>query len=76
MNEPGRARAVLSTQDFTLIREAVLFYMQTHEGQPKIDRYSHLYHRLGSVADCAAAHCPPDQYPPAQGLPAVRLTQD
>jgi len=31
MSEPARARAVLSTEDFKLIKEAVLFYLKAHE---------------------------------------------
>lgn len=50
MTEPTRARAVLSTQDFKLVREAVLFYMKEHQGQPEAEKFSHLYHRLGSAA--------------------------
>ena len=50
MSEPARARAVLSTEDFKLIQEAVLFYIQAHEDDPKSSKFSHLYHRLGSAA--------------------------
>ena len=50
MKEPQRARAVLSTQDFQLVREAVLFYMQAHQGKER-EKFTHLYHRLGSVAE-------------------------
>ena len=49
MTQPASARAVLSTQDFHLVREAVLFYMKSHQGQPEVEKFSHLYHRLGSA---------------------------
>lgn len=47
--EPGRARAVLSNQDFKLLQDAVLFYMRAHEQDPITSRYSNLYHRLGTA---------------------------
>lgn len=50
LREPTRARAVLSTQDFKLIREAVLFYLKAHEDTPQSVQFSNLYHRLGSAA--------------------------
>jgi len=49
MAEPARARAVLSTEDFKLIREAVLHYLKAIEDQPESVKFSHLYHRLGSA---------------------------
>jgi hypothetical protein len=48
--EPKRARAVLSTQDFDLIREAVLFYLQNNVDKEGTAKFSNLYHRLGSAA--------------------------
>lgn len=48
ISQPG-ARAVLSTDDFKLVRQAVLFYMQSHSDQPEVEKFSHLYHRLGSA---------------------------
>lgn len=50
MSEPARARAVLSTQDFKLVREALLFYMTAHADNSEAAKFSHLYHRLGSVS--------------------------
>lgn len=47
--EPARARAVLSNEDFKLLREAVLFYLKAHEDDPISSKYSNLYHRLGSA---------------------------
>ncbi|MCX7285326.1 MAG: hypothetical protein NTX28_15015 [Novosphingobium sp.] len=49
MAEPARARAVLSTEDFKLIREAVLHYLKAIEDQPESIKFSNLYHRLGSA---------------------------
>jgi len=50
MSEPARARAVLSNEDFKLLKEAVRFYLQHHEDAPDSSKYSHLYHRLGTAA--------------------------
>ncbi|WP_353228346.1 hypothetical protein [Novosphingobium sp.] len=49
MAEPQRARAVLSTEDFKLIREAVLHYIKHIEDTPESVKFSNLYHRLGSA---------------------------
>ena len=48
MSEPARARALLSTADFRLIRDAVVYWMQNNEDDPKTAKFSLLYHRLGS----------------------------
>ncbi|MBS0253918.1 MAG: hypothetical protein JSS36_01580 [Proteobacteria bacterium] len=50
MPEPARARAVFSTEDFKLLREAVRHYIQTHEDEPETAKFVHLFHRLGSGA--------------------------
>jgi len=50
MSEPTRARAVLSTDDFKLLMEAVRFYLQANEDAPDSSKYSNLYHRLGTAA--------------------------
>jgi hypothetical protein len=50
MSEPARSRAVLSSEDFKLLQEAVRFYIQHHEDDPISSKYSNLYHRLGSAA--------------------------
>lgn len=47
--EPTRARAVLSTEDFKLLQEAVRFYIERHQDDPISSKYSSLYHRLGSA---------------------------
>lgn len=49
MSEPSRARAVLSSNDFALLREAVLHYLKVVEDTPKSIEFSALYHRLGSA---------------------------
>ena len=50
MAELQRARAVLSTEDFRLIREAVLSHLKQIEDSPESVKFSNLYHRLGSAA--------------------------
>jgi len=49
VTEPARSRAVLSNEDFKLLREAVLFYLKAIEDTPESVKYSNLYHRLGSA---------------------------
>jgi len=49
MPEPARSRAVLSTDDFKLLQEAVRYYIQQHEDAPDASKYVNLYHRLGSA---------------------------
>ena len=49
MSEPARSRAVLSTEDFKLLKEAVRFYLQNNEDSPDSSKYSNRYHRLGSA---------------------------
>ncbi|MGE4323744.1 MAG: hypothetical protein AB7E60_12050 [Sphingobium sp.] len=48
-SEPTRSRAVLSNEDFTLLQEAVRFYVQQRGDDPARSKYSNLYHRLGSA---------------------------
>jgi hypothetical protein len=50
MSEPSRARAVLSTEDFTLLREALVYYLKVVEDTPDSKKFARLYHRLGSAA--------------------------
>lgn len=50
MTEPQRSRAVFSTEDFMLIREAVAHYLNEVKDRPESIKYAHLYHRLGRVA--------------------------
>ncbi|UZK65823.1 hypothetical protein [Sphingomonas sp. M1-B02] len=49
--EPQRSRAVFSTEDFRLIREAVGSHLQKIRDEPDSIKFSHLYHRLGRIAD-------------------------
>ncbi len=49
MAEPTRSRAVLSNEDFKLLKEAVRFYLQHNGDSPESAKYSNLYHRLGSA---------------------------
>ena len=47
--EPSRARPTFSTDDFRLLRAAVLAHLKTPEVQdgPDSVKFSNLYHRLG-----------------------------
>lgn len=47
--EPARARAVFSTEDFRLLKAAVLSHLRTIEDTPESIKYSNLYHRLGRL---------------------------
>ena len=49
-NEPQRSRAVFSTEDFRLLREAVGTHIQKVRDTPESVKFSNLYHRLGRVA--------------------------
>lgn len=49
LREPTRARPVLSTEDFRLLKQAVHFYLQAHEESEEANKFIHLYHRLGSA---------------------------
>lgn len=49
MSEPERSRAVFSTEDFRLIREAVAHYVREVKDPVESVKYSNLYHRLGRV---------------------------
>ena len=48
-NGPERSRAVFSTEDFRLIREAVGTHLQAIKDQPESIKYANLFHRLGRV---------------------------
>lgn len=47
--QPARARPTFSTEDFRLLRQAVVHYLRQPEVQdgPDSIKYSNLYHRLG-----------------------------
>ncbi len=49
MAEPQRSRAVFSTEDFHLIKEALATHIRTIPDDPKSAKFSNLYHRLGRV---------------------------
>ena len=49
MTEPPRSRAVLSTEDFKLIRQALEAYIPTIEDGEQSKKFARLYHRLGSA---------------------------
>lgn len=48
--EPQRSRAVFSTEDFRLIREAVGTHLEKVRDSPESMKFANLYHRLGRVA--------------------------
>ncbi len=50
MTEPARTRAVFSTEDFQLLKEAVAHYLREVQEKPESVKYSNLYHRLGRLA--------------------------
>lgn len=47
--EPARARPIFSTEDFALLKAAVLTHLKTIEDSPDSVKYSNLYHRLGRL---------------------------
>lgn len=49
-SEPGRARALLSTADFRLLRTALTAYARTLDDREELARINALHHRLGSYA--------------------------
>jgi hypothetical protein len=46
---PQRSRAVFSTDDFALLKEAVGDYMRKIADDPRSVKFSSLYHRLGRL---------------------------
>lgn len=50
MSEPTRARALLSNDDFALLKQAVVHYLQVVKDEPESLRLARLYHRLGSAS--------------------------
>ncbi len=46
--EPGRARALLSTADFRLLRTALTAYARTVDDRDELAKINALHHRLGS----------------------------
>lgn len=47
--EPQRSRAVFSTEDFGLMKEAVADYVRKIADDPRSAKFSNLYHRLGRL---------------------------
>lgn len=47
--EPQRSRAVFSTEDFALMKEAVADYVRKIADEPRSAKFSALYHRLGRL---------------------------
>jgi hypothetical protein len=46
--EPGRARALLSTADFKLLRTALTAYARSCEDREELAKINALHHRLGT----------------------------
>ena len=44
-----RSRAVFSTDDFGLMKEAVAHYVKHIADDPRSSKFSNLYHRLGRL---------------------------
>lgn len=49
MSEPQKARAVFSTEDFRLLRNAVAHYAREMKDSPESTKYANLFHRLGRI---------------------------
>ncbi len=47
---PQRSRAVFSTEDFALMKEAVAAYTKQIADDPRSAKFSALYHRLGRLS--------------------------
>jgi hypothetical protein len=47
MSEPQRARPTFSTEDFRLLRRAVVEHIRNLGEHPDSAKYSNLFHRLG-----------------------------
>ena len=47
-SEPTRARALLSTADFRLLRTALTAYARTIEDRDELAKINALHHRLGN----------------------------
>jgi hypothetical protein len=52
---------VLSTADFKLIQETLLFYLKAHENEPDTAKYANLYHRLGSATRAEVTDTPGEE---------------
>lgn len=49
MPEPTRSRAVFSSEDFALMKEAIADYSKKVADTPKSIKFGNLYHRLGRL---------------------------
>ena len=47
--EPSRSRAVFSTEDFGLLKEALGHYLKQVADEPRSVKFANLYHRLGRL---------------------------
>ena len=47
--QPARSRAVFSTEDFALMKEAIAHYVKVIEDKPESSKFVNLYHRLGRL---------------------------
>ena len=48
VGEPGRARALLSTADFRLLRNALTSHARQTENRDELAKINALHHRLGN----------------------------
>ncbi|MEO5866938.1 MAG: hypothetical protein ABIS14_11300 [Sphingomonas sp.] len=48
-SEPPRSRAVFSTEDFGLMKEAIGDYIKKIADEPRSSKFTNLYHRLGRL---------------------------
>lgn len=48
--EPGRARALLSTADFKLLRTALASHAKTTDDREELAKINALHHRLGTYS--------------------------
>ena len=48
--QQARPRAVFSTEDFGLLKQAVAHYIKEVQDKPKSVKLSALYHRIGRLA--------------------------
>ncbi|ANU06648.1 hypothetical protein [Paraurantiacibacter namhicola] len=58
MAEPTMARPVFSTEDFRLLRAAVVEYIRAHDGEEGVEKYVNLHHRLGRFGERPPRHTP------------------
>lgn len=49
MMDAQKPRAVFSSEDFRLLKTAVVHYLRSVQDQPESVKYSNLYHRLGRL---------------------------